>query len=80
MKRKKPVIASAVGVNCTLVEDGVNGLLLTSEASWFEAFETLYQDKRLREKMAQNNFKKIEKEYNNKTHSQRYVTLLKSCI
>ena len=80
MSCKKPVIASAVGMNCTLVQDGVNGLLLTSEDSWFKAFEKLYLDKNLREKMAQNNFKKIEKEYNNKTHSQRYVTLLKSCI
>jgi len=76
MSCKKPVIASAVGVNCTLVENEVNGLLVGRSEEWVEAFEKLYVDDKLREKMAENNFKKIEKEYNNKIHSQRYATLL----
>jgi len=78
MSCKKPVIASSVGMNCTLVEDEVNGLLVGSTEEWLEAFEKLYVDDKLREIMAQNNFKKIEKEYNNKMHSQRYVKLLQN--
>jgi glycosyltransferase involved in cell wall biosynthesis len=80
MSCKKPVIASAVGVNCALVEEGVNGLLVDSSEAWFEAFEKLYLDDTLRDKMVQNNFKKIEKEYNNKIYSQRYIELLKNTL
>jgi len=80
MSCKKPVIASAVGVNCTLVKEGINGLLITDASEWFNAFEKLYLDKELRDKMAQNNFKKIEKEYNNTIHSQRYVDLLQNSL
>ena len=80
MSCKKPVIASAVGVNCTLVEDGKNGLLVKSPEEWFKAFETLYLDNELREEMAQNNFIKITKKYNHPTHSQRYVELLRNTV
>jgi glycosyltransferase involved in cell wall biosynthesis len=80
MSCEKPVIASAVGVNCALVEEGVNGLLVDSSEAWFEAFEKLYLDDTLRDKMAQNNFKKIEKEYNNKIYSQCYIELLKNTL
>lgn len=79
MSCKKPVIASYVGVNCSLIEEGINGLLVHHD-EWFEAFEKLYLDEDLRNMMAQNNFNKIEKEYNNKIHAQRYVNLLQSSI
>jgi len=80
MSCKKPVIASAVGMNCTLVEDNVNGLLVEDSSVWFDAFKKLYLDNELRKIMAQNNLKKIEKEYNNKIHSQRYVKLLQTSL
>jgi len=80
MSCKKTVIASAVGMNCTLIEEGINGLLVENALAWFVAFEKLYLDSELRGKMAENNFNKIEKEYNNTKHSQRYVKLLQTSL
>lgn len=77
MSCKKPVIASAVGVNRTFVEEGVNGLLIENTDEWLDAFEKLYLDYQLREKMAQNNFKKIETKYYHQTHAQRYINCVK---
>ena len=78
MSCKKPVIASAVGMNCTLVEDGVNGILVTSEVSWFEAFEILYLDEVLRNHMSKNNFQKIEQHFNIKMYCTRYISYIKN--
>lgn len=38
----KPVIASPVGVNRDIVENGVNGFLAENEDDWVAAFENLY--------------------------------------
>ena len=76
MSCKKPVIASDVGINTTLVQESENGFLVSNEEEWLNALERLYLDARLREEMGENNFKKIEKEYNNKIHTQRYIKLL----
>jgi glycosyltransferase involved in cell wall biosynthesis len=76
MSCRKAVIASAVGINSILVKNNINGLLVNSEIAWFDAFEQLYLNNKLREEMAENNLKKIEKEYNNKIYSKYYIKLL----
>ncbi len=76
MSCKKPVIASPVGMNCTLVKEGENGFLVKTMDEWFEAFEKLYLDEELRNRMADSNFHKIETEYNHALNCQRYKELL----
>lgn len=78
MSCKKPVIASSVGMNCDLIQDGTNGILVDSLKEWFDAFEKLYLDNKLQTFMSTNNFIKIETEYNNKVHAGRYIDLLKN--
>ena len=80
MSCKKPVIASPVGMNCTLVKEGENGFLANTMQEWFDAFERLYLDKRLREKMAENNFHMIKSEYNHDMNCQRYSELIKMVL
>ena len=80
MSCKKPVIASSVGMNCSLVQNGVNGFLVQTEDEWFNAFETLYLDEKLREKMSTHNLLKIETEYNHKKNCQKYVKLLQERV
>lgn len=77
MSAKKPVIASAVGMNCSLIEEGINGYSVSSDEAWFEALEKLYKDKILRETMAKNNFAKIEKSYNHAIYAKYYSQILK---
>jgi glycosyltransferase involved in cell wall biosynthesis len=78
MSCKKPVVASPVGINCLLVEEGVNGFLVESLQEWFDAFEKLYLDEKLRVNMAKNNFEKIEREFNYDKNCNFYVKLIKN--
>jgi len=78
MSCKKPVIASSVGINCSLVNNGENGFLVKSLDEWFDAFEKLYTDELLRLQMAKNNFKKIEDEFNYAKNCQQYIQLIKN--
>ena len=58
-----PVVASPVGVNCQLVEHGVNGFLAETLEEWEQALQTLLADANLREQMGQAGREKIEREY-----------------
>jgi glycosyltransferase involved in cell wall biosynthesis len=80
MACQKPVVASAVGVNCDLVEEYKGGVLVQSEDLWFDAFEKLYLDDSLRQNMGIYNMNKIEKDYNNIKHTQRYIALLQNYL
>jgi glycosyltransferase involved in cell wall biosynthesis len=64
MSCKKPVVASPIGINSSLVNDGENGFLAKSIDEWERALERLYKDDQLREVMAKKNFQKIENEFN----------------
>ena len=80
MSCEKPVIASPVGMNILLVKEGENGFLAESTDEWFEAFEKLYLDKELREKMAEANIQKIETEYNHDMNCKKYVELVRTTV
>jgi glycosyltransferase involved in cell wall biosynthesis len=47
----KPVIASPVGANRTIVQDGVNGFLAADDREWIDYLELLYQNPGLRRSM-----------------------------
>ncbi len=47
-----PVIASPVGENCTVVNDGFNGFLATDQAAWVTFLEQFANDKVLYDKFA----------------------------
>ncbi len=78
MSCKKPVIASPVGINCTLVQNNKNGFLVETVDEWFDAFEKLYLNEKLIKKMSQNNFKKIEDEFNYDKNCELYSKLIKN--
>ena len=46
-----PVVASAIGINQSIVKPGKNGYLASSEDEWYEALETLIKDQHLRIKL-----------------------------
>ena len=58
-----PVVASPVGVNCQIVEHGVNGFLAETPEQWEQALQTLLADADLRQRMGQAGRKKVEQEY-----------------
>lgn len=58
-----PVIASPVGINCKIVDHGINGFLVNDKSEWKEAITTLLNDSDLRYEMGIAGRKKIEQEF-----------------
>jgi len=76
MSCKKPLIASPVGLNKSIVKNGTNGYLAKNSDEWFDAISKLYIDMDLKKEMAENNFEKVEKEFNFFINCKQYINLL----
>lgn len=71
-----PVIASPVGVNAEIVEDGVNGFLARDAEEWRAALKRLLRDPALRRQMGQAGRAKVEAHYNLQVWGPRVADLL----
>jgi glycosyltransferase involved in cell wall biosynthesis len=75
-----PVVASPIGVNMEIVEQGVNGYLAETTAEWVQALNTLLLDADLRKRMGQAGRKKVEQEYSLQVTGPRLAGRIKSII
>jgi len=71
-----PVIASPVGVNTEIVEDGVNGLLAATPAEWQAALRRLLHDPDLRRRMGAAGRRRIETHYSLQVWGPRLARML----
>ncbi len=58
-----PTLASPVGVNCAIIDNGINGFLCGSLGQWVENTEKLINDIELRKKMGIHGREKIKNHY-----------------
>jgi glycosyltransferase involved in cell wall biosynthesis len=58
-----PVVASPVGVNTEIVQQGVNGFLAATPDEWLTALRTLVNDRELRRKMGADGRRRVEERY-----------------
>jgi glycosyltransferase involved in cell wall biosynthesis len=58
-----PVVASPVGVNAEIVQDGVNGSLATTTAEWVQALQALRADLGMRQRMGVAGRRRVEERY-----------------
>lgn len=58
-----PVVASAVGMNKEVVDDGINGFLVQSEEDWTSKLTQLIDDSTLREKLGKMGRRKVESQF-----------------
>lgn len=58
-----PVVASRVGVNTEVIEDGVSGFLVTGEYEWTEKLSLLIENRRLRDQLGQRGREKVVERY-----------------
>lgn len=71
-----PVVASPIGVNTQIVQDGVNGFLAGDSDAWLSKLEQLLGDVALREAMGQAGRRRVEEEYCVQQIAPRLVNLL----
>lgn len=73
-----PVVASPVGVNTEIVEEGVNGFLARTQAEWYHAIYKLAQRPELREQMGARGRRKVEQFYSLQVMAPKLVKILRS--
>jgi glycosyltransferase involved in cell wall biosynthesis len=72
-----PVVASAVGANVEIVEDGKSGYLADSVEEWVSALYTLLESPDLRQAMGQTGRRRVEDQYCLQKTGPRLVELLR---
>ncbi|NQU85503.1 MAG: glycosyltransferase family 4 protein [Mariniphaga sp.] len=73
----KPVIASPVGINTKIVQEGVNGFLAETHEQWSSAFEQLYFDSSRRIQMGMEGRKLVETQYSMQINAPKIEKLLR---
>ena len=58
-----PGVASPVGVNSEIVQDGINGFLATTPAEWFDCLNKLIQKPTLRDRLGRQGRLTVESRY-----------------
>ena len=75
-----PVVASAVGVNRTIVQDGASGFLASTEDEWVEKLSRLLSDVELRRRFAAAGRRTIEDGYSLRVHAPRLAATLRAVV
>lgn len=78
MAMEVPVVASPVGENKTVIEDGKDGFLPGDENEWRERLEYLINDKEARAAMGKNARKKVEARYSSAVCAEEVLMMLKT--
>lgn len=71
-----PTIMSPVGVNTSIIENGVNGYLADSENEWIEKLSDLIESEVLRKKIGTRSRKTILEKYSTLAHSKQFLSIL----
>lgn len=71
-----PVVVSPVGVNREIVEDGVTGILASSNEEWARALTALRDDKDLRQRLGLAGRKRVQERYSVQVTAPRLASLI----
>ena len=75
-----PVVASAVGVNTEIIEDGVNGFLAATDDEWVEKLGRLASDAALRRRLGEAGRRTIEDRYSLNVNAPRMAAALRGAL
>ena len=76
----RPVIVSPVGVNCELVEPGINGFLAQTTNEWVDALRRLALDPELRSRLGQNGRRTVQNGYSAETSAAKFAAVVDTTI
>lgn len=71
-----PAVVSPVGVNQTIVQDGINGFYASTEDEWIDRIALLLADESLRERFGQEGRKTVEESYSARVQAPRVARIL----
>ncbi len=73
-----PVVASAVGVNREIIQDGVNGFLASTEAEWSDKLGRLLSDPELRRRLGAAGRHTVEEQYSLRVQAPALAAVVRS--
>lgn len=80
MSLEIPTVATAIGANYRVIENGISGFLVNSEEEWFEVLEKLILDPTMRMAIGKKAREKVEKMYSIKANRDIYLNILKKYL
>lgn len=75
-----PVVASAVGMNNEVIQDGINGFLAVDKGDWHRKLSLLIENPALRFAMGMAGRKAAEEKYSLKVNAPKLISILKEAI
>ena len=75
-----PLVGSPVGVNVTIVKDGVTGFLASTVSEWHAALERLLADSVLRSSMGRAGRARAVEEYSLQSQAPRLIEIMRSAV
>lgn len=75
-----PVVASSVGANLEVIEDGLTGFCVADDGGWIEALERLIRDPKLRDRMGRAGRARLEQRYSLRVQAPRFAGALRSAV
>ena len=70
-----PAVASPVGVNKTIIEEGRNGFLCASEEDWYRRLELLLQNPVLRGQLGEAGRRKMQEQFSIEANTGKFISL-----
>src|SRR5262249_32197241 len=80
MASTRPVIASPVGANRQIVDNGTNGFLAATHSEWLHAFQILQASRELRNRLGMAGRKKVEAGYSLQSKAPVIGAILQNAI
>lgn len=75
-----PAVASAIGANFRIIQDGVNGFLASDQTEWIEKLSLLIENPDLREKLGKAGRKTIVEQYSVEANKNVYLKIFEDVI
>jgi len=71
-----PTIATAIGTNFRVIENGVEGFLVKDETEWLNYLYNLVNEEELRRRIGTRAAAKVEREFSIKANQEKYLSIL----
>jgi glycosyltransferase involved in cell wall biosynthesis len=75
-----PTVATAIGANFRVIEDGVSGFLVKTDEEWVSTLSKLIGDLQLRKYIGMNGRKRVEEKFSLQANKQKYLDILSGVI
>ncbi len=72
-----PTVATAIGANFRVIQNGISGFLVTDETEWKQTLKELLEDSELRRRIGTEGRKKVERMFSVESNISSYLNILK---